>query len=268
LSINIMEDPENPPHEEGEQEKLDGEAENNAPMTNATPTTISASNMGGDEVFDEDEDAEEMETSGIFNGEFSNDATKMAVHSGIRKGPKICNNCQATSSPMWRNGPESMMLCNACGIYFSKYKKLRPAALFTRDHERAKKKRIKKAVKELAPKSLLISSDDEKKKFLETERARLYNHIQYVHEKTGANFFIVEGSGEDTTGSIITHNAASKNAVEQISKLIGTSLSDSKFFAVDESQLTPEKRSLEPEDLMTPKKSKDDNEVDEVPRTI
>ncbi|KAK4703721.1 hypothetical protein P7C70_g2491, partial [Phenoliferia sp. Uapishka_3] len=43
--------------------------------------------------------------------------------------PPMCNNCSATSTPMWRRDAEGKLACNACSLYFKLHNVLRPIAL-------------------------------------------------------------------------------------------------------------------------------------------
>ncbi|KAF7728131.1 hypothetical protein EC973_006646 [Apophysomyces ossiformis] len=41
----------------------------------------------------------------------------------------ICNNCQTTSTPLWRRSVNDELLCNACGLYYKLHNKHRPKDL-------------------------------------------------------------------------------------------------------------------------------------------
>ncbi|GAA5858552.1 hypothetical protein JCM8547_007357 [Rhodosporidiobolus lusitaniae] len=56
----------------------------------------------------------------------SNGAAAQAAASGV---PPSCNNCGATSTPMWRKDPEGKLCCNACSLYYKLHKVARPASL-------------------------------------------------------------------------------------------------------------------------------------------
>ncbi|GAA5916103.1 hypothetical protein JCM8208_000391 [Rhodotorula glutinis] len=56
----------------------------------------------------------------------SNGAAAQAAASGV---PPSCNNCGATSTPMWRKDPEGRLCCNACSLYYKLHKVNRPASL-------------------------------------------------------------------------------------------------------------------------------------------
>ena len=45
----------------------------------------------------------------------------LSTSGGSSGSGKVCSCCQATSTPMWREGPDSLRLCNACGIRWQKY---------------------------------------------------------------------------------------------------------------------------------------------------
>ncbi|GAA5998312.1 uncharacterized protein JCM10292_001115 [Rhodotorula paludigena] len=56
----------------------------------------------------------------------SNGAAAQAAASGV---PPSCNNCGATSTPMWRKDQEGRLCCNACSLYYKLHKVNRPASL-------------------------------------------------------------------------------------------------------------------------------------------
>ncbi|GAA5924200.1 hypothetical protein JCM10213_004519 [Rhodosporidiobolus nylandii] len=56
----------------------------------------------------------------------SNGAAAQAAASGV---PPSCNNCGATSTPMWRKDQEGRLCCNACSLYYKLHKVPRPASL-------------------------------------------------------------------------------------------------------------------------------------------
>ncbi|GAA6057813.1 hypothetical protein JCM3770_004288 [Rhodotorula araucariae] len=56
----------------------------------------------------------------------SHGAAAQAAASGV---PPSCNNCGATSTPMWRKDPEGRLCCNACSLYYKLHKVNRPASL-------------------------------------------------------------------------------------------------------------------------------------------
>ncbi len=45
---------------------------------------------------------------------------------------RICANCQDSEPPQWRSGSNGEVLCNACGIFRSRYGKNRPSDLYQR----------------------------------------------------------------------------------------------------------------------------------------
>ncbi|GAA5868384.1 hypothetical protein JCM3774_003275 [Rhodotorula dairenensis] len=53
-------------------------------------------------------------------------AAAQAASSGV---PPSCNNCGATSTPMWRKDPDGNLCCNACSLYYKLHKVNRPASL-------------------------------------------------------------------------------------------------------------------------------------------
>ncbi|BGP54387.1 hypothetical protein JCM8202v2_001964 [Rhodotorula sphaerocarpa] len=53
-------------------------------------------------------------------------AAAQAAASGV---PPSCNNCGATSTPMWRKDAEGNLCCNACSLYYKLHKVNRPASL-------------------------------------------------------------------------------------------------------------------------------------------
>ncbi|GAA5921292.1 hypothetical protein JCM1841_002589 [Sporobolomyces salmonicolor] len=55
-----------------------------------------------------------------------NGAAAQAAASGV---PPSCNNCGATSTPMWRKDQEGRLCCNACSLYYKLHKVARPASL-------------------------------------------------------------------------------------------------------------------------------------------
>ena len=42
----------------------------------------------------------------------------------------ICSHCHSTESPLWRRGPSSEILCNACGLYWRHHGTPRPVVMF------------------------------------------------------------------------------------------------------------------------------------------
>jgi transcription elongation factor Elf1 len=45
-------------------------------------------------------------------------------------GPKVCENCGTSSTPLWRKDKQTgMLMCNACGIFFKHHQKHRPVEL-------------------------------------------------------------------------------------------------------------------------------------------
>ncbi|KAF9552576.1 hypothetical protein CPC08DRAFT_698516 [Agrocybe pediades] len=49
---------------------------------------------------------------------------------------KSCSHCHATSTPLWRRDPSTMLpLCNACGLYLQQRNKLRPQELIDADDD-------------------------------------------------------------------------------------------------------------------------------------
>ncbi|GAA5975974.1 hypothetical protein JCM10908_005343 [Rhodotorula pacifica] len=53
-------------------------------------------------------------------------AAAQAASSGV---PPSCNNCGATSTPMWRKDADGNLCCNACSLYYKLHKVNRPASL-------------------------------------------------------------------------------------------------------------------------------------------
>lgn len=49
-----------------------------------------------------------------------------------RSAPKICNNCNSVTTPLWRrsSSPSRSTLCNACGLYLLQHHSHRPLSLF------------------------------------------------------------------------------------------------------------------------------------------
>ena len=40
----------------------------------------------------------------------------------MKKVIRMCYNCESLKTPMWRRGPNSMNLCNKCGLKWSRGK--------------------------------------------------------------------------------------------------------------------------------------------------
>ena len=43
--------------------------------------------------------------------------------------PLVCTNCDSTTTPAWRRGPEGALLCNACGLHLRIHREHRPMDL-------------------------------------------------------------------------------------------------------------------------------------------
>eukprot|EP00127_Corallochytrium_limacisporum_P003125 Clim_evm54s146 gene=Clim_evmTU54s146 len=57
----------------------------------------------------------------------------------------LCMNCKATTTPMWRRGPDNELLCNACGLYFKTHGEHRPLGLCNMQVRKATTKGVPKA---------------------------------------------------------------------------------------------------------------------------
>ncbi|KXN75057.1 iron transporter biosynthesis regulating transcription factor, partial [Conidiobolus coronatus NRRL 28638] len=42
---------------------------------------------------------------------------------------KVCANCSATTTPLWRRDDSGATICNACGLYYKLHKSHRPVSL-------------------------------------------------------------------------------------------------------------------------------------------
>lgn len=52
-------------------------------------------------------------------------SASISTSGDIEGGPK-CSHCEATTTPLWRRGPEEELLCNACGLYLKLHSRKRP----------------------------------------------------------------------------------------------------------------------------------------------
>jgi hypothetical protein len=68
-------------------------------------------------------------TQQVFALFHNNDIMSIAVEKpkSRKNAGKQCSNCFTSSSPLWRKGPNDCILCNKCGVYWSRHHKLRPA---------------------------------------------------------------------------------------------------------------------------------------------
>ncbi|KAJ2878519.1 hypothetical protein IWW38_006303, partial [Coemansia aciculifera] len=55
----------------------------------------------------------------------------MAQEQAKKHDGPICDNCEVTSTPLWRRSADDTLLCNACGLYYKLHRSHRPRSLRT-----------------------------------------------------------------------------------------------------------------------------------------
>ncbi|KAK4964852.1 GATA zinc finger protein 3 [Elasticomyces elasticus] len=54
-----------------------------------------------------------------------------ATPGGQQNGPPVCQNCQTSTTPLWRRDEMGSVLCNACGLFLKLHGRARPISLKT-----------------------------------------------------------------------------------------------------------------------------------------
>lgn len=84
----------------------------------------------------------------------SKDSPKKRKKPSIRTNKKrhvCCSNCAVQESPLWRKGAEGKVLCNKCGLYWSRHGENRPTNLERINRKKSVSPKRKSSPVELAP---------------------------------------------------------------------------------------------------------------------
>jgi hypothetical protein len=88
----------------------------------------------GPQYFDDDDDFEEEDNvpKKVRTYKKKKSSSSAATPKRKARGPKgmvdnpICGHCNTRTTPEWRTGPNGLLLCNACGLKWSRKRQKRP----------------------------------------------------------------------------------------------------------------------------------------------